>query len=302
MSTSEITTGGATKPRLAFLGLGYMGSRMAKRLLDAGYALTVYNRDQSKTESLATAGATVASTAAEAVADVDIILSCLSNDAAVNAVILGENGVLSGAKSGTILIEMSSITPQLSRDLAVAAGGKGIPMLDAPVAGSTPQAEAGQLIVFAGGDETVFLKCQPVLAAMSKAQHYLGESGSGATMKIVNNCLLGLGLQAIAEAIALGQKAGLDRDLLLGVLAQTTVVAPAHMGKLKNAATDTYDANFPIRLMHKDLGIALGMASELRVPMPTTAVAQQLYAAELAKDKEEDFSATIDLMRELARI
>ncbi len=302
MSTVDATNDGAAKPQLAFLGLGYMGSRMAKRLLDAGYALTVYNRDPSKTEPLQAAGATVAVTPAEAARDADIILSSLANDDAVSAVIRGESGVLGGARRGAILIEMSSITPQLARDLAAEAAKHGVQMLDAPVAGSTPQAEAGQLIVFAGGDEAVFIQCQPVLAAMSKAQHYLGESGAGATMKIVNNCLLGLGLQAIAEALALGQKAGLPRDTLLGVLAQTTVVAPAHMGKLKNAASDTYDANFPLRLMHKDLGIALGMASELRVPMPTTAVAQQLYAAELSKEKEEDFSAVIALMREMARI
>ena len=119
-------------------------------------------------------------------------------------------------------------------------------------------------------------------------------------MKVVSKCLLGLGLQAIAEAITLGQKASLDKETLLTVLGQTTVVAPAHVGKLKNAQSDTYEANFPLRLMHKDLGIALGMASQLRVPMPTTAVAQQLYAAELAKEQEEDFSATIRLMREMA--
>ena len=121
-------------------------------------------------------------------------------------------------------------------------------------------------------------------------------------MKLINNTLLGVGLQAIAEAATLGQKAGLERNHLLDVLAQTTVVAPAHKGKLKNAQRNEYEANFPLRLMHKDFGLALEMAAELRVPMPTTAVAQQLCAAELAKNEEEDFSATIRLMNELAKL
>lgn len=300
MSTDN--TEAAGKPHIAFIGLGYMGSRMAKRLIDAGYPLTVYNRDSAKTEPLAQLGAQVADSPHAAAASADITITMLTDDAVVRTVVLGADGALSGAKPGTVLLEMSSITPQLAREIAAAGSERGVRVLDAPVAGSTPQAEAGVLIVFAGGDSATFAECQPVLAAMSKAQHYLGESGSGSTMKIVNNCLLGLGLQAIAEALALGEKAGLPRDLLLSTLGQTTVVAPAHLGKLKNAQTDEYVANFPLRLMHKDLGNALGMAAELQVPMPTTAAAQQLYAAELAKGEEEDFSANIRLMRELARL
>lgn len=290
------------KPKLAFLGLGYMGSRMAARLLDAGYPLTVWNRDAAKTGPLTARGAAAADSPRAAAQGADIVIAMLANDEAVQSVVLGSEGALAGARPGTLLIEMSTISPDTARAEAAEAAAQGVAMIDAPVAGSTPQAEEGSLIVFAGGGEAVFERCRPVLAAMSKAAHYMGPSGAGATMKLINNTLLGVGLQAIAEAATLGQKAGLDRDHLLDVLGQTTVVAPAHKGKLKNAQTGEYAANFPLRLMHKDFGLALALAARLRVPMPTTAVAQQLCAAELAKDEEEDFSATIRLMNELARL
>lgn len=290
------------KPKLAFLGLGYMGSRMAARLLDAGYPLTVWNRDAAKTGPLTARGAAAADSPRAAAQGADIVIAMLASDEAVQSVVLGSEGALAGARPGTLLIEMSTISPDTARAEAAEAAAQGVAMIDAPVAGSTPQAEEGSLIVFAGGEEAVFERCRPVLAAMSKAAHYMGPSGAGATMKLINNTLLGVGLQAIAEAATLGQKAGLDRDHLLDVLGQTTVVAPAHKGKLKNAQTGEYAANFPLRLMHKDFGLALALAARLRVPMPTTAVAQQLCAAELAKDEEEDFSATIRLMNELARL
>lgn len=290
------------KPKLAFLGLGYMGSRMAARLLDAGYPLTVWNRDAAKTGPLTARGAAAADSPRAAAQGAAIVIAMLANDEAVQSVVLGSEGALAGARPGTLLIEMSTISPDTARAEAAEAAAQGVAMIDAPVAGSTPQAEEGSLIVFAGGEEAVFERCRPVLAAMSKAAHYMGPSGAGATMKLINNTLLGVGLQAIAEAATLGQKAGLDRDHLLDVLGQTTVVAPAHKGKLKNAQKDEYEANFPLRLMHKDFGLALALAARLRVPMPTTAVAQQLCAAEMAKDEEEDFSATIRLMNELARL
>ena len=298
----NITQTTSDKPRLCFIGLGYMGSRMAQRLLDAGYPLSVFNRDAAKAETLTRQGAQTAATAREAVADADIIISMLANDDAVRRVMLGDAGALAGARNGATLIEMSTISPQTVEEERTEAQARGLAMIDAPVSGSTPQAEEGSLVIFIGGDEAVFARCKPILDVMGRATHYMGQSGAGATMKLVNNCLLGVGLQAIAEAVVFGRKAGLDRDRLLDVLAQTTVVAPAHKGKLKNAQTDQYEANFPIRLMHKDFTLVLSLAAQLRAPMPVTAVAQQLCAAELAKDQEEDFSATLRLMRELAQL
>ena len=303
MDTPDPTAAPAdNKTQIAFLGLGYMGSRMAGRLLDAGYPLTVWNRDPAKAQPLAARGAAVAASPRAAAEGADMVIVMLADDEAVNTVVLGADGVLAGAKPGTVLVEMSTVSPETVRAEAEAARARGVAMIDAPVAGSTPQAEEGSLIVFVGGEESVFARCRPALAAMSRAAHYMGPSGAGATMKLINNTLLGVGLQAIAEAATLGRKAGLDRDRLLDVLGQTTVVAPAHKGKLKNAQRDEYEANFPLRLMHKDFGLALALAARLRVPMPATAVAQQLCAAELARGEEEDFSATIRLMNELARL
>jgi 3-hydroxyisobutyrate dehydrogenase len=288
------------KPALAFLGLGYMGSRMAVRLIDAGYPMTVYNRDSSKTGPLTEKGAAAASTPAEAVAEAEIVISMLADDDAVRAVLLGADGAIAAIRPGAILIEMSTVSPDMAREIAAAAKARGIASLDAPVAGSTPQAEEGSLLIFVGGDADTLETCRPVLLTVGKSVSHLGPSGSGATMKVINNTLLGLGLQAVAEAIALGVKSGLDPAQLLDVLGQSTVVAPAHKGKLQNVRMGDYPANFPLRLMHKDFGLALGLAAQLRVPMPATAVAQQLCAAELAKDVEEDFSATIRLMQEMA--
>jgi 3-hydroxyisobutyrate dehydrogenase len=299
MSTDNPNTG---KPRLAFLGLGYMGSRMAQRLLNAGYPLTVWNRDGKKTEPLTRQGAESAATPREAVAQADMVISMLANDDAARQVVFGPEGALAGIRAGATLIEMSTISPPLVREEFAAAQARGVIMIDAPVSGSTPQAEEGSLVIFIGGDEAAFARCKPVLDVLGRATHPMGTTGAGATMKLVNNCLLGIGLQAIAEAIILGEKAGLDRDRLLDVLAETTVIAPALKGKLKNAQRDEYAPAFPLRLMHKDFSLALTLAAQLRAPMPVTAVAQQLCAAELAKDQEEDFSAVIQLMREMAQI
>lgn len=291
-----------TKPTLAFLGLGYMGSRMAARLLDAGYPMTVYNRDASKTTPLTERGAAAASTPADAAGQAEIVISMLADDGAVRAVLLGDGGAIAAMQPGTILIEMSTVSPDMAREVAAAAKARDIAALDAPVAGSTPQAEEGSLLIFAGGDANTLETCRPVLLAVGKSISHMGPNGTGVTMKVINNTLLGLGLQAVAEAIALGVKSGLDPAQLLDVLGQSTVVAPAHKGKLQNARTGDYPANFPLRLMHKDLGLALGLAAQNRVPMPATAVAQQICAAELAKDVEEDFSATIRLMQEMAGV
>ena len=279
-----------------------MGSRMAARLLAAGYPMTVYNRDVSKTTPLTERGAAAASTPADAARQAEIVISMLADDGAVRAVLLGAGGAIAAMQPGTILVEMSTVSPDMAREIAAAAKARGIAALDSPVAGSTPQAEEGSLLIFVGGEADTLDLCRPVLLAVGKSVTHMGPNGTGVTMKVINNTLLGLGLQAVAEAIALGVKSGLDPAQLLDVLGQSTVVAPAHKGKLQNARTGEYPANFPLRLMHKDLGLALGLAAQNRVPMPATAVAQQICAAELAKDVEEDFSVTIRLMQEMAGI
>ena len=279
-----------------------MGSRMAMRLAQAGRPLTVWNRDADKAKPLAEAGATVASSAQEAVRGAQVVISMLADDQAVRAVLLGENGAVSALSAGQILVEMSTLAPETQREISAQVRQRGAQCLDCPVSGSTPQAEQGQLVVFAGGEQPVFDTVKPILMQMGQAAHFMGPSGAGATMKLVVNALLGVGIQALAEGLALGEKAGLDRNILIDTLAQTSVVTPSQKGKLENAKHDTYAPNFPLRLLFKDYGLVADEARAYSVSMPTLAAAQQLCAVENARGEEEDMSAVIKLMRRLSQI
>src|SRR6266704_3108658 len=265
--------------RLGFIGIGNMGSRMAKRLLDHGYQLVAYNRSREAAEALTKYGATVADSIGELAAEADVILSSLTNDDAVKSVYTDPKGVFA----------------HLSREA-------GVKFLDSPVSGSTPSAEEGTLTLFCGGDKELFQAAQPICSSIASRYFYLGDSGSGTAMKLVANALLGVGMQAIAESVALGQKEGLDRHRLLEVLSSTAVIAPAHLGKLAPADRGDYSPQFAIRLMNKDFGSVLETAAAAGVPMPATAASFQMNVAEFSESKEEDFSAVIRLMEKLARL
>ena len=188
---------------------------------------------------------------------------------------------------------MSTVNPETSRELYKLGSARAVSVLDVPISGSTPAAEQGTLTLFGGGDEKIFHNAEPIFRAIARQYFYLGPSGSGTTMKLVVNTLLGIGMQAIAEAVALGQKAGLNRDRLFDVLSHTAVIAPAHIGKLTKAASNDYSAQFALRLMNKDFRLILETAAEMQVPMPVTAAAFQINTAEAANSIEEDFSAVI---------
>ena len=286
--------------RLGFIGIGNMGSRMAKRLLDHGYQLVAYNRSREAAEALVKYGATVADSIGELAAEADVILSSLTNDEAVKSVYTGPKGVFAHLRRGSAVIEMSTVLPATSRQLYELSREAEVKCLDSPVSGSTPSAEEGTLTLFCGGDEELFQAAQPIFSSIAGQNFYLGGSGSGTAMKLVANTLLGVGMQAIAESIALGQKEGLDRHRLLEVLSHTAVIAPAHLGKLPRADRGDYSPQFAIRLMNKDFGLVLATAAASRVPMPATAAAFQMNVAEFSESKEEDFSAVIALMERLA--
>lgn len=295
-------TGENAKPRLGFIGLGHMGSHMVQRLIDAGYHMTIYDRTREKAQEVAQKGAIVAETPRSLAASCDVILSSVTNDAALEEVIYGHDGVFAGTKPGTILIEMSTVSPNTSRRLFEEAKNRGVSMIDASVSGSVPQVEQGSLVIFVGGEEEIYRRCKPILNVLGHEVFYIGQSGMGNTMKLVVNTLLGLGLQALAEAIALGEKAGIDRGLLLDVLGKTAVVSPSQKSKLENVRRDEYPVNFALSLMYKDFGLVLNEASELSVPMPSTAAAQQMYAAAQVKEGDQDFGVVIRFMQELAGI
>jgi 3-hydroxyisobutyrate dehydrogenase len=289
-------------PKLGFIGIGSMGRLIARRLLESGYNLTAYNRDRAKAEALVGHGAIVAKSITELASNTDVILSCLANDEAVRTVYAGPEGAFANVRPGSVVIEMSTVNPETSRELYKLGAARAVSVLDVPISGSTAAAEQGTLTLFGGGDEKIFDNAEPIFRAVARQYFYLGPSGSGTTMKLVANTLLGVGMQAIAEAVVLGEKAGLDRDRLFDVLSHTAVIAPAHAGKLAKAARNDYAPQFAIRLMNKDFRLILEAAARMQVPLPVTAAAFQINAIEAASNNEEDFSAVIRGMENLARL
>ncbi|MBA3414816.1 MAG: NAD(P)-dependent oxidoreductase [Chloroflexia bacterium] len=285
-------------------GLGRMGSAMAGRLLAAGFPLTVWNRSPEKAADLVAGGAILTETPGDLAARCDIVLSSLADPAAVEAVYLGPDGLLAGARPGTglVLVDCSTVAPALSRRLAAAAAGRGVAFLDAPVAGSVKAASEGTLTVMAGGDRAAFERCAPVFAAIAKASHHMGDAGGGATMKLAANALLAGIVQALAEAVALGEKAGLEPGAIFAVLAGSSAAAPVVAAKAAAITDRAYQpAAFTLALMQKDLWLALELANELRVPMPATAATHAMTVAATATGKADlDFSAAALLMEELA--
>ena len=292
----------ADQVKAGFIGLGNMGSRIVQRLLDHGYQVSVYDTNRAKTEAIAAHGGVAAKNILELARTSDVVLTCLTNDEAVQSVYSGPEGVFAGAKPGAVVLEMSTISPEDSRELHKLGARSGVEVLDVAISGSTPAAEAGSLTLLAGGDSALFEAAEPIFQAIAKQYFLLGGPGSGTAMKLVVNTLLGIGMQAIAEAVVLGEKSGLDRGRLLEVLSKTAVIAPAHVGKLARVAINDYSPQFPLRLMNKDFRLILEAAAQEHVDMPATEAAFRVNADELAHAEEEDFSAVLKRMEEVSGI
>jgi len=292
----------ANQVKLGFIGLGNMGSRIAQRLLDHGYQLEVYDRDRAKAEAIAAQGAAVAKNILELARAAHVVLSCLTNDEAVRSVYTGTEGVLAGARPGTTVLEVSTISPEGSRELSRLGAQRGLEVLDVAISGSTPAAEQGMLTLLVGGSPDLFRAAEPIFQSVAKQYFLLGGPGSGTTMKLVVNTLLGLGMQAISEAVVLGEKTGLDRKRLLDVLSKTAVIAPAHVGKVARIAINDYSPQFPLRLMNKDFELILSVAARANVSMPATEAAFYVNSEELSGSHEEDFSAVLRRMEEVAGV
>ena len=288
--------------KLGFIGIGAMGQRIARRLLKSGFTVTVFDRNADRANTLVVYGATVARSISELASETDVILSSLANDEAVQDVYTGPQGVLAHIRPGSMIIEMSTVSPKTSRTLYKLGSARDVRVLDVPVSGSTPAAEQGTLTLLCGGDEESFQAAEAIFVAISKQHFYLGPSGSGNTMKLVVNTLLGVGMQAIAEAVVLGEKAGLDRRRMIEVLSKTAVIAPAHVGKLTKAKENDYRPQFAVGLMNKDFRLILATAAAVHAPMPTAAAAFPINAAELVEHPDDDFSGVIRLMEDLADV
>jgi 3-hydroxyisobutyrate dehydrogenase len=299
LDMSAITS---AESKLGFVGIGYMGRPIAQRLLKAGFRLTAYDRHRTKAEELIRYGGTVAENVAELSSSCDVVLSCLASDEAVLNIYKGADGAFANAHRGSLVIDLSTVSPETSQELSRLGSERGVGVLDVTISGSTPAAEQGALTLFGGGDQACFTAAESIFRVIAGKYFYLGPSGSGATMKLVVNSLLGVGMQAIAEAVALGEKAGLDRNRLLDVLSETAVVAPAHLGKLEKAMKSDYSPQFPLRLMNKDFGLILHLAAAVGAQMPATRAAFEVNVAQSAEAQEQDFSAVILEMEKQAHL
>ena len=292
-ANKEITS----RTAIGFIGLGHLGSRVALRLADAGFRMTVYDRDSGKAHGFSTLGVAVAPNLGGLARNVEVLMSCLPDGGAVEEVYFGRGKVLESVGPFTRIIELSTVAPETSQRLHQAGQELSIPVLDVAVSGSTRAAESGALTLFAGGERADFEAAQSIFSAIASQWFYMGPSGCGTAMKLVVNTLLGIGMQAIAESVALGLGLGLARELLFDTLAKTAVVAPAHAGKLASAKRGDYTPQFPLRLMQKDFGLILNEAARLGLSMPLTE-SGAISFDEMASSQEEDFSAVIRRMEE----
>jgi 3-hydroxyisobutyrate dehydrogenase-like beta-hydroxyacid dehydrogenase len=289
----------AVVPRnIGFIGLGLMGRPMALNLLKAGHRLTVWNRTPSRAQELVSAGAMLAKTPHEAAAASDVLITIVSDPPALESVLWGsdeqKNGALAGLKPGSIYIDSSTVSPALAKRISAACQKQGVRFLDAPVTGGDWGAREGNLVFMIGGDAETLKEAEPILGIMGKKWFHLGPNGAGQTIKLAMNALLALEVGAMAEAIALVTRAGLSGEQLVEVMQASMARAGVLDVKSPLMLKGEYKPSFPLRLMHKDLSLALELANQLGVALPTTAVAREVYNAVKGEAKEDlDYSAVM---------
>jgi 3-hydroxyisobutyrate dehydrogenase len=284
---------------VAFIGLGTMGEAMARNILKAGHRLIVHNRTRAKEESLAAEGAGRAASPQEAAAKAEVIIVCVSDTPDVEAMILGEDGVIKGARPGSVVVDMSTISPAATRKMSSALAEKGVGMLDAPVSGGTEGAKKGTLTVMIGGKEADLKKAMPVLETMGKSITHIGPSGAGQMCKAVNQTIISGVYMSVAEGVVLGLKAGLDMEKVVQALGGGVAGSWILANRSGNMIKGAYPLGFRISLHRKDLRIALGAASELGVTLPLAALAEQAANGLVARGYgDEDSSALARPIRE----
>ena len=291
------------KSSIALLGLGTMGRGMAANLLKAGFPVTVWNRTRSKAEALESSGATVADNPAHAARDAAFVIAMLADDAASHTAWLGENGALAAMTPGSIAIECSTLSPDWIRELYKAVIERGLRMSEAPVTGSRMQAEAGQLNFLVGSDEETLAAIKPVLQCMSKEIVHLGPIGSGAQLKLINNFLCAVQMTSFAEALVWMEKAGLRLDTSIDVLKRGAPGSGILSVMSERMLQRTYDVNFLLRLMDKDIRYARAAAAQVGVDLTTSPPVQDLLRqAEEQGFGERDMSAVVEVVRRAAQL
>jgi 3-hydroxyisobutyrate dehydrogenase len=279
------------KTEIGFIGLGLMGSRLTQRLHAMGWNIQAWNRSPKPAKALRKEGISIAESVEDLVAESDVVLSSLANDAAVKSVYLDKRGVFAAAEPGTIILEMSTISPELSRRLHREARKHGVNFLDVAISGSTPAVEAGTITLLAGGDKTTFEQCTPIYESIARQWFLIGPGSSGVQMKLVVNLLLSLDMQSIAEAVSLGEHLRINRNVLLDVLSKTAVVPPAFVGKFQKIKSGDYSPEFPLRLMSKDMDLVMNAAKESGAELPAATVAQSVLTATVPASGDLDLAA-----------
>ena len=289
--------------KIGFIGLGIMGRPMAKNLLKAGFSLVVFDINPAAVEDLSKAGAQTANSSKEVAERTKIIITMLPDSPEVKEVLLGKAGVIEGIKLGTLVIDMSSINPLVSQEIAKILKSKGAEMLDAPVSGGEPMAVQGTLSIMVGGDAEIFNDCLDVFRPMGKNIVHVGGIGAGGFTKLCNQIIVALNIAAVGEALTLGVKAGLDPQVIFqairGGLAGSTVME----AKVPMMITRSFNPGFKIKLHQKDLNNALSTAKDLGVPLPLSSLIQQILVALIADGKgENDHSAIATFFEKISQV
>lgn len=287
--------------RIGWIGLGKMGEPMARHLRVAGHDLCVWNRTAAKAERLTAAGATPAASAAGAAAGASVVFAMLADDAALRAALLGPEGAVAAMTPGAVLVEMSTVSPGVSVELAEACAGQGVGYLRAPVSGSVAFAEAAKLTVLASGPAETYAATLPLLQTFSARQVHVGLGCEARVMKLALNMMVGLTAAMMGEALALGEKNGLTRELMLDVIGASAVASPLVAYKIGMLRARDYSAAFAARMMAKDFDLALGVAHGAGVPLPLTAQVREGFSAMVAAgDGDADFFKYAELTARLA--
>jgi len=287
--------------KLGFVGLGVMGSRVAKRLLDAGHTVTGYNRTRSKAQWLLQAGMKWGDSPRAVAEASDVVFSMVTNTAALYAVALGDNGILAGLSHNQTYVDMSTVSPAASRELAQQAVAKGAQMLDSPVSGSVSTLEQGQVSLMVGGDAAAFERVKPILLNIGPKVTYVGENGLAVTIKIATNLSLAVQMLAFSEGVLLAEKAGIRRETAVEVLLNSVIASPMvkYRGPFVLKLPD--EAWFDVNMMQKDLNLALELGRQFEVPLPTTAVTNEMLTAARGMGlAEQDFAALFHTLARMA--
>ncbi|MEL6492558.1 MAG: NAD(P)-dependent oxidoreductase [Cyanobacteria bacterium J06621_3] len=277
---------------VAFIGLGTMGAPMVLNLLKAGHSVAVYNRTQSKATPVVEAGATNCDTPRAAAKRAEIVITCVSDSPDVEAVVLGEQGIIHSARPGALLVDMSTISPEITRQIAQQLAAKEISMIDAPVSGGSEGAQKGTLSIMIGGDSADVERARPVLSAMGSTLTHVGPIGAGQTTKAINQIIVAGTYWSVAEGMALGMKAGLDMEKVVQAVGSGAAGSWGLTNRSGNMISNEYPLGFRVRLHQKDLAIALQTAKELDLPLPVATYVEQIEQQLMAEGYgDEDISA-----------